>query len=61
MWYFKETFLQPRTERCRSVSLLKMRTVDVKVVPLTAVLSNSRLASLVLKGFMTVRMIWSRA
>ena len=61
MWYLSDTFLQPRTDTWSKVSLLKMSTVDVSVVPLTAVLSNSRLASLVLKGFMTVRMIWSRA
>jgi hypothetical protein len=53
MWYLSETFLQPRTERCSRVSRRECRTVEMRIWPETAVLSNSRLLKHGLNGITT--------
>jgi hypothetical protein len=61
MWYLRETFLQPRTERCSSVSRRACSTVDVRFSPEIAVLSSSKLFKQPLNGITTFIKNISRA
>jgi hypothetical protein len=60
-WYLRETFLQPRTDRCCSVSRRCVRITEVRVTPETAVLQRSSEVSREAMGTMTRMKTRSRA
>jgi hypothetical protein len=58
MWYLIDTFLQPRTDKCWSVSSRGASTLPTSAIPDTAVLQRSSLVSIRPYGFTT---LFSRA